>query len=173
MEVQIGGKSVSIGNILLIVGGILALISFFLGWVNYETSIGIPGLNTSWSSDPFTGSDLMGLEHSSFVAYMPLLVLIFGIIAIVTAILPMFMDVPQKTISIVQLVVGVLIVVFALIFVLMGGGSGLYSGDAAEVVKGMIDTGVLRMPLQIGCYLGLIGGVLALVGGGLAFKDNM
>lgn len=168
MEIQIGGKSVSIGNILLIVGGILALISFFLGWVNYEAQVVF-----TWSSEPYTGSALMDLENSSFVAYMPLLVLIFGIIAIVTAILPMFMDVPQKTISIVQLVVGVLIVVFALIFVLMGGGSGLYSGDAAEIVKGMIDTGVLRMPLQIGCYLGLIGGILALVGGGLAFKDNM
>ncbi len=175
MEVQIGGKSVSVGNLLVIVGGILAIIAMFLAWSVWSgggESVSFAGTNLM-NGLTIDGLEILPGDQMSFVKFMPILTLIFGVIAIIGAILPMISSINEKTSSIICAVSGLLVVIFAVLFIIMGSGSGLVTGELYKYSIDMMIEAGMSIDAGIGCYLGLIGGILALVGGGLAFKDNM
>ena len=90
------------------------------------------------------------------------------------AFVPMFAKISNmKTYNIIVTVIMAISVIFAIIFVAMGGGEGLYSGNAADVIKGLIDTEMMKMGLGVGAFMGLIGAIVGLVGAGISLKESL
>ena len=93
-----------------------------------------------------------------------LFVLIFGIAAIVLGALPLF-KIDNKGIKIAGAVVALLGLIFAILYLTVGGGANLFTGDDKTVVEAAIKAGLVKMSLAFGSFFGLIGAAVATVGG--------
>ena len=173
-NIKVGNNEISVGAILIVVGALVALISLFLGYVTVET----PTLG-GWDSESISGMDIItggegDTDDLSFVHWAPLILVITAIIGAIMAIVPMFAKIANmKTYNIIVTVIMAISVIFAIIFVAMGGGEGLYSGNAADVIKGLIDTEMMKMGLGVGAFMGLIGAIVGLVGAGISLKESL
>ena len=164
-NIKIGNVEIPLGNLLLMIGGLVMLISIFFAWSTYSEAtltgwrdVGVSGLN-------LIGGKLDGTSVSyAFLGKAPLFMLIFGIIAIVLAALPLFkIDMPAITIA--AAVVALLGLIFAILYLTVGGGASLFSGDDKDAVETAIKLGFVKMKLAFGSYFGLIGSLVATVGG--------
>ena len=179
-NIKLGNLEVPLGSILVFVGAVVALISLFLGYVNMEMLVN--PITDTWEKITISGTDLISgsindyeTDDLSFVRWMPLLVVIFAIVGLVLAIIPMFakLSVDKKIYNIIVAVIMALAVVFAIVFVAMGGGAGLFTGTSADLIESYLENDVFKMPLGVGAYLGLIGAIVGLVGAGLNVKENL
>jgi hypothetical protein len=110
----------------------------------------------------------------SFIHFAPLIVVITAIVGAIMAFVPMFTKISnKKTYNIIVTVIMAISVIFAIVFVAMGGGEGLYTGDYAEFVKGLLETEMLKMGLGAGAFIGLIGAIVGLVGAGISLKESL
>lgn len=174
-NVKAGNIEIPIGSLLIFVGAIVAVVSLFLGYINMET-INIIGNTTESINglDIITGGE-EGTEGLSFVHWAPLIIVIASVLGLIMALIPIFakLSVDAKVYNIILAVVLVVAVVFGIIFVVMGAGEGLFTGTSAEIIKGMLDAGLIKISLGVGAYLGLIGPIVALVGAGLNIKSSL
>lgn len=123
------------GRPLGMVGGILALVGTVLPWVTI--------------SDSFNSVSASGLQ-----------VFFFGVPALIFAILGLvFVAIPRKSLTIGCLVMGILVMVFAILAITM---TSVVAGFAAT-------TGVVTVSIEYGMYLTLVGSILLIVGGALAY----
>jgi hypothetical protein len=123
------------GRPLGIVGGILALVGTVLPWVTISDAAG-----------SITAS---GLE-----------VFIFGIPAMILGVLGLvFLAIEKKGFAIAGLVMGILVLIFAILAVTM---TSVIAGFAAY-------TGVVTVGMGYGMYLTLVGAILLIVGGALSY----
>lgn len=164
-NVKIGNAEIPLGNLLLMIGGLVMLISIFFAWSTYSEYF-----LTGWKDYGITGMDLIGgkLDGNSvtyaFLGKAPLFMLIFGILAIVLAALPLFkIDMPAITIA--AAVIALLGLIFAILYLTVGGGANLFSGDNKDAIETGIKLGMVKMKLAFGSYFGLIGSLVATVGG--------
>ena len=164
-NVKIGNMEISLGDLLLIIGGLVMLISAFLAWSVYST----PTL-TGWKDYNIGGMEIIsgkidGTSISySFLAKAPLFMLIFGIVAIVLAALPLF-KIDAPAIKIIGAVVALLGLIFAILFMTVGGGASLFAGDDKDATELLIKAGVLKMKVAYGAIIALIASIVATVGG--------
>ena len=182
MSKKKGSLPVSAGSLLVLIGGVLAIASYFLGWLTFSTP---QGLIIDGTSTTFTGGDVFSgfavtvdgseisipADNMSFARLMPMLVLVFGVLGVIVSLIPMITKGCGKPIAAVQVLFGLLIVVFAAIFAFAGAGPDLFTGSIATFLKGFIDLEVLSISAAVGVWIGLAGGVVALIGGGLSLKD--
>lgn len=182
MSKKKGSLPVSAGSLLVLIGGVLAIASYFLGWLTFSTP---QGLFIDGTSTTFTGGDVFSgfavtvsgseisipADNMSFARLMPMLVLVFGVLSVIVSLIPMITKSCGKPIAAVQVLFGLLIVVFAAIFAFAGAGPDLFTGSIATFLKGFIDLGALSISAAVGVWIGLAGGVVALIGGGLSLKD--
>ena len=173
-NIKVGNNEISVGAILIAVGALAALISLFLGYVTIDTATLL-----GWESESISGKDIItggegGTDALSFVHWAPLIVVITAIVGAIMAFVPMFVKISnKKTYNIIVTVIMAISVIFAIVFVAMGGGEGLYSGDYAEIVKGMLETELVKMSLGAGAFVGLIGAIVGLVGAGISLKESL
>ena len=160
-NVKIGNMEIGIGDLLLFLGGLLMVISIFFTWDKYVPAFG--------SDTSISGLNIIGNKFGdssdwtySFMGKAPLFMLIFGIIAIVLAVLPLF-KVNVPALKIVGAVVALVGVVFAILFLTVATKADLFSGDAYNAAKVLIAVGSFKV--QFGAYFGLIASILATVGG--------
>ena len=159
-NVKIGNVEIPLGNLLLMIGGLIMLISVFLAWSQTELLGDV---------DKISGMDIIsgkidGTSISfSFLGKAPLFMLIFSILVIILAALPLFkIDVPAITIA--AAVIALLGLIFAILFLTVGGGASLFSGNDKDAAELAIKLG-MKMSIQFGAYLALIGSLVATVGG--------
>ena len=159
-NVKIGNMEIGLGDLLLFLGGLLMVISIFFAWDKYVPMI---GNDTSISGLNIIGGKFGDASYTySFMGKAPLFMLIFGIIAIVLAALPLFkVDVPA--LKIVGAVVALVGAIFAILFLTVGGKADLFTGDSYNAMKALLLVGSLK--IQFGAYFGLIAAILATVGG--------
>ena len=164
-NVKIGNMEIPLGNLLLMIGGLIMLISVFLAWSTYSAYV-----LTGWKDYSISGMDLISgkLDGESvsyaFLGKAPLFMLIFGILAIVLAALPLFkIDMPAITIA--AAVIALLGFIFAILYLTVGGGASLFSGDDKDAVEAAIKLGAVKLKIAFGAYFGLIGALVATVGG--------
>lgn len=164
-NVKIGNMEIPLGNLLLMIGGLIMLISVFLAWTVYST----PTL-TGWKDYNISGLDIISGKVDgnsisySFLGKAPLFIMILGILAIILAALPLFkVDMPAITIA--AAVIALLGLIFAILYLTVGGGASLFTGDDKDGTEILIKSGVLKMKLAFGSYFSLIGALVATVGG--------
>ncbi len=182
MSKKKGSLPVSAGSLLVLIGGVLAIASYFLGWLTFSTPqvLFIDGTSTTFTGgDVFSGFEVtldggdplsIPADNMSFARLMPMLVLVFGVLGVIVSLIPMITKSCGKPIAAVQLLFGLLIIVFAAIFAFAGAGPDLFTGGIATALKIFIDMG-LSISAAVGVWVGLAGGVVALIGGGLSLKD--
>lgn len=182
MSKKKGSLPVSAGSLLVLIGGVLAIASYFLGWLTFSTPqvLFVDGTSTTFTGgDVFSGFEVtldggdplsIPADNMSFARLMPMLVLVFGVLGVIVSLIPMITKGCGKPIAAVQLLFGLLIVVFAAIFAFAGAGPDLFTGGIATALKIFIDMG-LSISAAVGVWVGLAGGVVALIGGGLSLKD--
>ncbi len=166
---NIGGTSVPYGALLLMAGGALAVAAFFMGWVSVATPAGTSGptgLSLLTKGVPSLG---IGTDGIGFVGWLPLLSLVSAILCILSGMLGISRR--GKAIAAVQAVLGAGAFVCAMAFTYVGGGSGLFTGAAAEVADAMIVGGILTVTVSAGNFAAMTGGLLALIGGGLELRE--
>ena len=166
-NLKVGNMEIAIPNLLLMIGGLLMIIMVFLAWVKVTVDGGWLGSD----SEVVSGLDLIlgkhdgdTIEDLSFIAKMPLLMLLTGIAALVLGALPMF-GVDNNGIKIAGAVVAILAVIFGLLFLIMGASENLFTGDAKDAYKEAIKAGWVKMSLQFGSIAGFIAAIIAAVGG--------
>lgn len=168
---KFGKNNVSIGSLLIIVGAVIAIISIFLAYVKFDYTI--------LEDVSYTGLDVIkgwGDVELSFVHWAPLVTALGAGIALIMAVLPLFMKTAAngRVLSIIAAVLMLVATVFSIIFVVQGAGPGLFAGDWAELYKGMIETlKTLTMSLGMGAYMGVVGSVVGLIGAALNVKGNV
>ena len=169
------GNRVSMGSILAIIGALVVLASLFLGYITTET-LGLTG----WTSESTNGIDIItggkdGTDGLSFVHWAPLIAVVTAVIGAIIAIASTFVESPvhRRTCSIVLTMMMVISVIFTIVFIAMGAGEGLFTGDTAELINGFIEMGVLKMGLGAGAYVGLVGAIIGLIGAGIDIKENI
>ena len=180
-NVKLGNAEISISVILIAIGALVALISLFMGYVNMEF-LSYP----DWEKITLSGTDVIsrtidGMEGGfqkdswSFVHWAPLFTVIFAFIGLILAIIPMFAKLPvkKKVYNIIVAAVLVISVIFAIVFVAIGAGAGLFTGEAAEGIKFAIENEYAKMSLGAGAIVGIIGAIIALVGAGIAVKESL
>ncbi|MBO7335604.1 MAG: hypothetical protein J6U42_01555 [Lachnospiraceae bacterium] len=160
-NVKIGNIEVGLGDLLLFIGGLLMIISIFFAWDKYLPALGndttVTGMNII--SGKFVGN---GEWTYAFMGKAPLFMLIFGIIALILAALPLFkVDVPA--LKIVGGVVALVGLVFAILFLTVGNKADLFSGDSYNAAKALLLVGSFK--IQFGAYFALIASIVATVGG--------
>ena len=169
-NIKIGKTEMSIGDLLIYLGALVAIIAIFL---TYIESTMFTNNTTLTGMDIITGKD-MDVDDLSFVHLAPLFTLIFAIVGAIAAILQMFVkNVDAKVFCFVEVGVFALAAIFAIVFVAMGAGPDLFDGTAKDAIKMAIDSGVLKMNLGIGAYLGLIASIVGVIGAGVNVKENL
>ena len=166
---NIGGVSVPYGILLLIAGGALAVIAFFVGWVSVATPAGTSGptgLSLLTEGVPSLG---IGADGIGFAGWLPLLSFMFAILCIAAGMLGISRR--GKATAAVQAVLGAGAFVCAMAFTYVGGGGGLFTGAAAEIADAMIAGEILAVTVSIGNFMAMTGGLLALIGGGLELRE--
>ena len=164
-NVKIGNMEISIGDLLLMLGGLVMLIAVFLSWSTYSAVV-----LTGWRDVGISGMDLISgkLDGNSvsyaFLGKAPLFALIFGIAAIVLGALPLF-KVDNKGIKIAGAVVALLALIFIIMYMIVGGGANLFSGDDKTLVENAIKAGVVKVKLAFGSIMALIAAIVATAGG--------
>lgn len=163
-NVKIGNMEISIGDLVLFVGGLLMLISIFLTWTVIDPAVGsntnVSGMNLISGKIDDTSAAI------SFLGKAPLFMLIFGIIAMILAALPLFkVDVPA--LKIVGAVAALIGLIFAILYLTVGGGAGLYTGSDKDAAEAAIKLALIKMSLGFGAYFALIASIVATVGGAL------
>ena len=179
-NIKVGNNEISVGAILIAVGALVALISLFLGYVNYEyfailewKTISMSGANVITGTLELPGNAGEGIEWS-FIHFAPLIVVITAIVGAVMAFVPMFAKISnKKTYSIILTVIMAISVIFAIVFVAMGAGAGLFAGDYAELAKAALESEAIKMSLGAGAFVGLIGAIVGLVGAGISLKESL
>ena len=125
-NLKIGNMEIPIGSLLLMIGGLIMLISAFLNWSQISIDTVLFGTDTT----NISGMDLISGKLDgdsvdySFLAKAPLFMIIFGILAIILAALPLF-KIDMPAIGIAAAVVALLGLVFAILFLTVGGGASL------------------------------------------------
>lgn len=169
-NIKIGKTEMSIGDLLIYLGALVAIIAIFL---TYIESTMFTNNTTLTGMDIITGKD-GDMDDLSFVHLAPLFTLIFAIVGAIAAILQMFVkNVDAKVFSFVEVGVFALAAIFAIVFVAMGAGPDLFDGTAKDMIKMAIDSGTLKMNLGIGAYLGLIASIVGVIGAGVNVKENL
>ena len=167
-------KSIGLMTLIAMIGGVLAIVGFFLTvtTVNIDVLLGDIVQN-------YTGTSIMDINidghkaELSAVVYMPLLALIFGILTVLVSILPLFTNkLNMKTISMLQLLFGLLTAVFGIVYMVSGNGPGIFAGDWNTAIQTAVDSGIVTFSTGPGAYLPIAGGVIALLGGLLNFKES-
>ena len=170
-NIKIGKTEMSIGDLLIYLGALVAIIAIFLTYV--ESTMFPNNTTTLTGIDIITGKDV-DVDDLSFVHLAPLFTLIFAIVGAIAAILQMFVkNVDAKVFSFVEVGVFALAAIFAIVFVAMGAGPDLYDGTAKDIIKMAIDSGALKMNLGIGAYLGLIASIVGVIGPGVNVKESL
>ena len=178
-NIKVGNNEISVGAILIVVGALVALISLFLSYVNYEYFI------FEWETISMSGANVIAgtLElpanlgkniEWSFIHFAPLIVVITAIVGAIMAFVPMFAKISNmKTYNIIVTVIMAISVIFAIIFVAMGAGAGLFGGEFADYVKTALENEAIKMSLGAGAFIGLIGAIVGLVGAGISLKESL
>ncbi|MCK4443510.1 MAG: hypothetical protein KAW09_03135, partial [Thermoplasmata archaeon] len=123
------------GRPLGMVGGILALVGCVLPWMTI--------------SDAVNSVSASGLQV--FIFGVP--AMIFGILGLV------FVAIPKKGFYLTALIMGILVMVFAILAITM---TSVIAGLAAY-------SGVVTVSIDYGMYLTLVGSILLMIGGALAY----
>jgi hypothetical protein len=141
-----------IWQIIAIIGALIGIVAFFLVWGTHTYGIG---------STAYTGMDLLNNTYvTDFQKYAPLLVLVFGVISLIAAVIPKGVIANPKITPIITLIGGLLMLVFAVLFIVWWPGhaiNGITVGTSA---------------VGIGGWLGLVGGILVLIPALLPFVSK-
>ena len=84
--------------------------------------------------------------------------------AIVLAVLPLA-KIGMPAIKIAGAVVALLGLIFVIMYMIVGGGASLFSGDDKTAVENAIKLGFVKMKLAFGSYMALIAAIVATAGG--------
>lgn len=171
-NIKLGNKEMTLGDILMAVGGLIMFICLFLTWSKI-TATGIGSGNTSWN---ITGINFLNgnfQEYSVkyvFIAKAPLIAAIIGILAIAAAVVPMFAEgKPRRIIRHVGAALSIVAFVFCLLFMIKGGKFDIISDATDSItynsIKVMFDMEFWTMKLAFGSILALIASILATAGG--------
>jgi hypothetical protein len=146
----IAGKSVSMGAIVAAVGGVLTIVGVFLAWIT--ASFGT-------ESESVTGldGDLLGGKIALVLGILVVAVVVAGILNV---------NIPQP--SAVLVVLGALI----LVVVVLVYATNLVSKESFTKMADAMKAAGGSASLGIGVILTAVGGVLALVGGGLGLAKK-
>ena len=135
-----------------LVGGIIALVGFFLPWVTLHLTGDIA------TSAGVTQQSFMGIQSGG----------VMGLIALVSAILVIVFSVINKSsmpiLTIVFAIIGLLLVLLA-----MTGVQSLI--DATRALASATGTGDITASYEYGLWVTIIGFIIGLVGGGLSMKE--
>ena len=160
-NIKMGKYEITLWDLLIVVGGLLAFISFFLTW-SKAGNFNITGMD-------FIGNKLNGLNVTNgytFYGKIPLLVMLLGIAAIVLGILPTF-NVGPKGVKIAAGVVSIVMLVFAIIFLVKGGSSDIFANQFNQALYRE------SVSLKFGAILAFIASIIATVGGVMTIKEAM
>lgn len=174
MGIELGKTGIPVSMALIILGALLALVSMFMGHVTHEL-LSQTNSGTGWDLITHSGEVFDDpADTLSFLRWFPLLTVLFLVIAAVMAILPKFVDLPlsKNVLGIIVLALVIVSVILALVFVLQGATSALYTGMAKDLFDGLVKAG-LKVSLGIGAYLALISAIISAVGAGIALKENL
>ena len=179
-NIKVGNNEISVGAILIVVGALAALISLFLSYVNYEyfaifewKTISMSGANVITGTLELPGNAGEKIAWS-FIHFAPLIVVITAIVGAIMAFVPMFAKISNmKTYNIIVTVIMAISVIFAIIFVAMGAGAGLFGGEYADLAKTALENETIKMSLGAGAFIGLIGAIVGLVGAGISLKESL
>ncbi len=146
----------SVEKILALVGAILLIVSVFLTYISLEGEIMGEDIDESWSG--------MDSDTRDNVSPNPIIILVFGILCLVGAIIHRNFELLQGYMPIVLLVLGII----ALILV---GLDYMDVKDDVDEGNDSYDAAGLdaEAKVGIGLYIGLIGSILVVVGGILCF----
>ena len=150
MAVNIAGKSVSMAAIVAAIGGILVIVAAPLAWMT---------LSFGGNSDSATGLDegLIGGKIALVLGILIVAVVVAGILNI---------KIPQSGAVLVALGALVLVIVVLIYFTkLVSDESFTNMSDLAKAAGGSASLG-------IGVMLAVLGGVLAIVGGGMSLMKK-
>lgn len=161
-NIKMGKVEMPVGSMIVLVGAFLGAISIFLGYVNFDYTILDDVTYSGW--DVITGWE--GAQFS-FVHWAPLVIMITAIVGLIMAAVPIFvkLNVNIKVYNTALAVILLVGVIFSIIFIAMGGGTGLYSGDYLTYIESQTEVFKnLKLSLGYGPYHGLICMAAALVG---------
>ncbi len=163
--INVGGKTLSIWELLIILGGLLAFISIFLEVANISMTVfGHTETTTS------TATGLLSEDGTNFIAMFPLIAGILGILVILLAVVGTFTSVlDAKIVTYGELALSALVVILMIVF-MISVGPGLYEGNYKTAVELAIEAGA-KYSASIGTYLSLVGGVLGLAGSAMKLKE--
>lgn len=167
-NIKLGTKEVSIGDILLAVGGLIMFICLFLTWAKYTVNFGLgPASTTNISGLNFLKGEFGGLTgvDYAFVSKIPLIAAILGILAIVAAVLPMFLaGNPGKITKHVGSTLAIIAFVFCLIALIKCGSTSIINGT---------HVGAESCARGVGCILAFIASIVAAAGGILNVVESI
>ncbi len=154
-DIKIGNGSISIWAIVAAVGGLLAFIAFFLAITKFSYDLYL----TTYTTDAMNGIDFLTNKYDghevddayTFWKIMPLLTMIFGLVTIVLAILPIF-GVNNQGVKIAFMVCGIITLVLGILVFACTAGTAVLDIDSTDGIEAK---------RQIGAYFALIGGILA------------
>lgn len=160
-------KNMNIVGILGILGAILMVICVFLAWGSIELTLlgetetyAFSGWDlysdaevTSILGQSITISDFELTEYS----YAPLVALICGVIGIITAILPRFLDngLVNKVLGIVSFILAIVAVIIMVLYMT----DLSYEDGIMEIATSV------KISASYGLYIGIVGAVLMIIGG--------
>lgn len=152
MTVKIAGKIVGVDQIVAAVGGLVAIIAAFLGWVSSE-GVTVGGMDEKW-----------GVGKSE---------IILGIVALLlVAALILEVKVPAiaglKTLSLLIVVVGVLVLLVPVLAYM----TTFYSDMSIKDMMDMASAAGTSVSLSIGFLLAVLAGIVVIVGGALGLMKK-
>ncbi len=147
-------KEINLLELVGIIGAIILVVSVFLAWGTVEVTSGTGTLTMEWS-----GWEIFNKDNISADAYYaPIVALICGILALISAIVPMFMTKPElgyifDLMNMAVIVLGAIAIVCMAVF---------YNGFV-----GSVDVGMTFESAKVGAgfWLCLAGGIITVVGG--------
>jgi hypothetical protein len=165
----------SIGKFLIVIGTILIAASLFMGYVTMESVeiLGNKEIESISGVDIITG-DNGDMNDLSFLHWVPLLALLSSIVALIMTKIPIFSGIlikRKKYNAIIAIFMGVS-VALSVVFLTIGAGTELYIGTSKEIIKGLLESGMVDMKPGIGAAISLIGGIIGLVGALILTKEG-
>lgn len=143
-------KTYNVATFILVFSAMLAILSFFCAWIKMDA--GYEGINMGW-----TGYSVLNTNPVDFggIAFIPLFVLILGILLLIVAFLPkMGLNISAPKYSVILLILGFAILILAIVFMV----SNFKIGDAQYNIWENLGAGV---------WIVLVSGILTIFGGAL------
>jgi hypothetical protein len=135
-------------QLIAVIGAIIGIVSFFLVWEFEEFTMSslVKTVNMMTGLDLFNDADI-----TDYQKYIPLLVLIFGAVALILSLIPCGKISNHRVAPVVVLICGLLMAVLSVVFSMWN-----------VVSMSLVVTTYTSGP-EIGCWIGLVSGIIVLL----------